>query len=68
VSRARQRYVAFLRGINLGQRRPPMSRLRALFGEMGFDEVETFIASGNVLFSCRQKNCGRLEAPNRFAG
>ena len=49
------RYVAFLRGINLGKRRPPMSRLRELFEEIGFDEVETFIASGNVLFSSKKK-------------
>lgn len=49
------RYVAFLRGINLGKRRPPMSRLKALFEELGFNEVETFISSGNVIFT----------APNR---
>lgn len=57
-----QRYVAFLCGINLGQRRPPMSQLRALFGELGFDEVETFIASGNVLFSSRERKRSQLEA------
>jgi uncharacterized protein (DUF1697 family) len=46
-----QRYVAFLRGMNLGQRRLPMSRLKALFEELDFDDVATFIASGNVLFT-----------------
>jgi uncharacterized protein (DUF1697 family) len=45
------RYVAFLRGMNLGKRRPPMSKLRSLFEELGFRNVETFIASGNVIFS-----------------
>lgn len=45
------RYVAFLRGMNLGKRRITMVRLRALFEEMGFAEVETFIASGNVIFT-----------------
>jgi uncharacterized protein (DUF1697 family) len=44
-----QRYIAFLRGINLGKRRLPMSQLKALFEELGFREVETFIASGNVV-------------------
>ena len=33
------KYVAFLRGINLGKRRPAMSRLREIFEEMGFQEV-----------------------------
>ena len=56
------RYVAFLRGINLGTRRPPMRRLRELFAELGFAQVETFIASGNVLFSSREKKPGLLEA------
>jgi uncharacterized protein (DUF1697 family) len=56
-----ERYVAFLRGINLGKRRPPMSQLRELFEEMGFDEVETFIASGNVLFSSKQRMRSELE-------
>ncbi len=55
------RYIAFLRGINLGKRRLPMSRLVSLFEELGFDEVATFIASGNVLFSSREKNPSRVE-------
>jgi len=32
-----QRYIAFLRGINLGKRRLPMSQLKDLFEELGFD-------------------------------
>lgn len=57
-----ERFVAFLRGINLGKRRPPMSQLKELFEEMGFDEVETFIASGNVLFSSKKRTRSELEA------
>ena len=57
-----ERFVAFLRGINLGKRRPPMSQLKELFEEMGFDEVETFIASGNVLFSSKKRRRSELEA------
>jgi uncharacterized protein (DUF1697 family) len=57
-----QRYVAFLRGINLGKRRLPMSRLKTAFEELRFDAVETFIASGNVLFTIEPTEVGRLES------
>ncbi len=56
------RYIAFLRGINLGKRRLPMSRLKDAFEELEFTEVATFIASGNVLFSCKGTNTSRLES------
>jgi uncharacterized protein (DUF1697 family) len=55
------RYVAFVRGINLGKRRVAMGRLRGLFEELGFDDVATFIASGNVIFSSTARNAGALE-------
>ncbi|HET8565153.1 MAG TPA: DUF1697 domain-containing protein [Solirubrobacterales bacterium] len=45
------RYVAFLRGMNLGGRRIKNEELRRHFEEMGFDEVATFRASGNVIFA-----------------
>jgi uncharacterized protein (DUF1697 family) len=54
-------YIAFLRGINLGKRRVVMSRLKSLFVELGYSEVSTFIASGNVLFTAREKNTAKLE-------
>ncbi len=44
------RYIAFLRGINLGKRRLKMDRLAELFEEIGYENVATFIASGNVIF------------------
>lgn len=56
------RYLAFLRGINLGRRRVKMDRLRALFVELGFTEVETHIASGNVIFADRSRDAARLAA------
>jgi uncharacterized protein (DUF1697 family) len=45
------RYVAFLRGINSG-RNPAqsMENLRRIFEDLGFPDVRTVIASGNVLF------------------
>ena len=45
------RYVAFLRGMNLGKRRIKNPELAAQFELLGFEEVATFRASGNVVFS-----------------
>ncbi len=41
-----------LRGINLGpNRRVPMPALRKLLGEEGFEDVRTYVQSGNVVLS-----------------
>jgi uncharacterized protein (DUF1697 family) len=45
-----ERYVAFLRGMNLGGRRIKNDKLRAEFEALGLGEVATFRASGNVAF------------------
>lgn len=45
------RLIAFLRAINVGGRTIKMDELRGLFEGMGFHAVETFIASGNVIFT-----------------
>ena len=42
--------VAFLRGMNLGARRIKNDELRSRFEELGFGDVATFRASGNVIF------------------
>jgi uncharacterized protein (DUF1697 family) len=48
---ATNRYVALLRGINVGgKNKVPMADLRAAFEAAGFGAVRTYIASGNVLF------------------
>ncbi len=44
------RYVAFLRGINVGGHRVSMADLREQFVALKFTDVDTFIASGNVIF------------------
>jgi uncharacterized protein (DUF1697 family) len=44
-------YVAFLRAINVGGRRIASDDLAALFEELGFDDVATYLASGNVVFN-----------------
>jgi uncharacterized protein (DUF1697 family) len=55
------RYVAFLRAINVGGHIVKMDYLRSLFEELGFTNVETFIASGNVVFDSSSKIPASLE-------
>lgn len=55
------RYVAFLRAINVGGHVVKMDRLRRLFEAMGFTNVETFIASGNVIFETRAADAAAVE-------
>ena len=50
------KYVALLRAINVGGHTVKMDHLRSLFESLGFSNVETFIASGNVIFDSRTKN------------
>lgn len=45
-----ERWVAFLRGMNLGGRRIKNEELRAEFEALGLEGVATFRASGNVIF------------------
>lgn len=45
------RYVAFLRGMNLGGRRITNKGLRAHFESLGCEDVATFRASGNVVLA-----------------
>ncbi|MGJ0120782.1 DUF1697 domain-containing protein [Williamsia sp. MIQD14] len=44
------RYVALLRGINVGGVRVGMSDLRDEFAQLGFTDVRTVLATGNVVF------------------
>ncbi len=55
------KYVAFLRAINVGGHIVKMTDLAELFQEMGFTDVKTFIASGNVVFKSASKNSATLE-------
>jgi uncharacterized protein (DUF1697 family) len=46
------RLVGLLRGINLGaKRRIAMADLRELMAELGYEDVRTVLASGNVVFT-----------------
>jgi uncharacterized protein (DUF1697 family) len=55
------RLVAFLRAINVGGHNVKMDRLRELFEALGLSNVETFIASGNVIFDSPARNTQMLE-------
>lgn len=55
------RVVAFLRGINVGGHRVRMETLRDAFAELGFSDVRTFIASGNVTFDGTRASPAGLE-------
>ena len=54
-------YIAFLRAINVGGHTVKMERLRTLFTELGFANVATFIASGNVIFESPTTHAPALE-------
>jgi uncharacterized protein (DUF1697 family) len=55
------RFVALLRGLNVGGHRLKMDRLRALFEEEGFTGVSTYIASGNVIFDADSTDARAVE-------
>jgi uncharacterized protein (DUF1697 family) len=55
------RYIAFLRAINVGGHTVKMDHLRQLFEALGFTNVETFIASGNVILEAKSKNNAAFE-------
>ena len=55
------RYFTFLRAINVGGHTVKMDVLRQLFESLGFSNVETFIASGNVIFEAKTADGKSLE-------
>jgi uncharacterized protein (DUF1697 family) len=51
------RQALLLRGVNIGPRnRVPMAELRAALEEAGFEDVKTYLQSGNVLLSSKAKS------------
>ena len=61
------RHLALLRGINVGGKNlVKMADLREAFESMGFADVATYIASGNVLFGAprqkREEMAARIES------
>jgi uncharacterized protein (DUF1697 family) len=56
------RWVAFLRAINVGGRRATGDQLVAAFAALGFADISTFLASGNVIFSADKPSASVIEA------
>jgi uncharacterized protein (DUF1697 family) len=54
------RYIALLRGINVGGHNVRMEDLRHLFEELGLPHVQSYIQSGNVFFSTGETNVEAL--------
>ncbi len=51
------RYVALLRGINIsGKNKIAMPELKKAFEELNYNEVITYINSGNIIFSCETED------------
>jgi uncharacterized protein (DUF1697 family) len=56
-------YIALLRGINVsGQKQIKMTELKALFEELKFSDVQTYIQSGNVIFKSKEDQVNKLES------
>lgn len=57
-----KKYVALLRGINIsGQKLIKMAELRAHMEGAGFQDVETYIQSGNIVFNSTLNSTGEVE-------
>lgn len=58
-----KKYVAFLRGINVGgKNKVKMETLREVFSALGFENVKTYINSGNVIFQTAKTGDKNLAA------
>lgn len=55
------RWAALLRGINLGKRQLKSAELKAAVESLGFTDVKTLLASGNVVFTAYEKDPATLE-------
>lgn len=56
-----KRYIAFLRGINIsGKNKIPMAELKKGFETLAFEEVKTYLNSGNVIFSSNEDDIEKV--------
>ena len=64
----KMKYVAFLRGINVGgKNKVKMETLREMFAALGYENVQTYINSGNVVFETTETNDNALAAETERA-
>jgi uncharacterized protein (DUF1697 family) len=55
------RHIALLRGINVGgHNKVPMADLRRVLEDAGFEDVKTYVQSGNVALSAAEKSPGKV--------
>lgn len=58
----KEKYVAFLRGINVGgHHKVPMADLKKELQKLKLENVETLLNSGNIIFESATKNISELE-------
>jgi uncharacterized protein (DUF1697 family) len=56
------RYAAFLRAVNVAGNALPMAALKAmLHNDLGFENVRTYLQSGNAVFEAKKRGTGALE-------
>ena len=56
-----KRYVVLLRGINIsGKNKVPMAELKKGFEKLAFEEVKTYLNSGNVIFFSDEDDTKKL--------
>ena len=67
--RAPSRYIALLRGINVGRaKRIAMADLRQLIAELGYGDVRTLLNSGNAVFTAKVKPAAAAAAIQEARG
>lgn len=58
-----KRYIALLRGINIsGKNKVPMAELRQGFENLNYEEVKTYLNSGNVIFSSNEADTIKISS------
>ncbi len=58
----KEKYVAFLRGINVGgHRQVPMADLRNELAKLGFENITTVLNSGNIIFDTKVGDLKSIE-------
>ena len=55
------KYVALLRGINIGKKQVKMEILRSVMEDAGYTNVKTLLASGNVIFETTEKDLAKIK-------
>jgi uncharacterized protein (DUF1697 family) len=54
-------YIALLRGVNIAGNALPMERVRQILARLGFENVRTYVQSGNVVFQAQGSPTGWVE-------